>query len=153
MMNFPSVSGQNLEFEAFKLPSALKGELNLVIIPFQMWHQNLVNGWAGYLNELEQRFSFFKYYEVPTLSKGYKLMSFMIDGGMRAGIADKSVRERTITVYINKSQFKRELNIRNEDTIYLFLVNKKGEILWTSEGTFSENKLIQLEDYLVNFKK
>jgi hypothetical protein len=146
------VSGQNLEYENYNLPSTLKGELNLVIVPFQMWHQNLVNGWAGYLNDLEISYPYFKYYEVPTLSKGYKLMSFMIDGGMRAGIPDKSVRERTITLYINKNQFKKELSIKNEDTIYLFLINKKGEILWNTEGSFSMDKFIELQDYIEKYE-
>jgi len=113
-MIFPEVSGQNLEFENFTLPYNLEGTLNLVIIPFQQWHQNLVDEWSFYLNSLEKKYSNFKYYEVPTLSKGYKIIRFMTDGGMRAGIPDKGVRERTITLYINKNLFKKKLKIPSE---------------------------------------
>jgi len=151
-MMFPQVSGQNLEFENFDLPYSLKGELNLVIIPFRRWHQDLVDEWSLYLNILEDRYPKFRFYEIPTLSNGYKIMRFMIDGGMRAGIPDKRVRKRTITIYINKSKFKKQLNITSEDTIYLFLINKKGEIIWRSEGEFNPIKAKVLEDKLTNYK-
>jgi hypothetical protein len=148
-MIFPEVSGQNLEFENFNLPYNLEGTLNLVIIPFRRWHQNLVDEWSFYLNNLEKKYSNFKYYEVPTLNKGYKVMRFMIDGGMRSGIPDKAVRERTITLYINKTSFKKKLKILSEDTIYLFLMNKTGEIIWRSEGDFDDNKFQTLEEYII----
>jgi len=104
------------------------------------------------LNILEDRYPKFRFYEIPTLSNGYKIMRFMIDGGMRAGIPDKRVRKRTITIYINKSKFKKQLNITSEDTIYLFLINKKGEIIWRSEGEFNPIKAKVLEDKLTNYK-
>lgn len=147
-MMFPEVSGQNLEFENFNLPYNLEGALNLLIIPFHRWHQSLVDEWSFHLNSLEKQYSNFKYYEIPTLSKGYKVMRFMIDGGMRAGIPDKVVRERTITLYINKTLFKKKLKILSEDTIYLFLINKKGEIIWRTEGRFGKHKLENLEKFL-----
>ena len=64
----------------------------------------------------------------------------MIDGGMRAGIPDRSVRERTITLYTNKPLFEELLNINSEDTIYLFLIRRNGEILWRSEGEYDIQK-------------
>ncbi|UCD01742.1 MAG: hypothetical protein JSV23_01590 [Promethearchaeota archaeon] len=148
-MIFPEVSGQNLEFENFDLPYNLEGELNLLIIPFRRWHQNLVDEWSFYLNSLEKKYSNFRYYEIPTLNRGYKIMRFMIDGGMRAGIPDKAVRERTITIYTNKTLFKKKLKIASEETIYLFLMNKNGEIIWRSQGPFDKNKLQTLEKYLM----
>ena len=78
-------------------------------------------------------------------------MSFVIDGGMRAGIPSKEVRERTITTYINKSKFKKALEIPNEQTIYLFLVNKKGEILWHQSGVYDDSKAEELTDYLNSY--
>jgi len=147
-MIFPEVSGQNLEFENFNLPYNLEGTLNLVIIPFRRWHQNLVDEWSFHLNNLEKKYSNFKYYEIPTLNKGYKVMRFMIDGGMRSGIPDKAVRKRTITLYVNKTPFKKKLKIRSEDTIYLFLMNKNGEIIWRSEGSFDKKKFESLEEYI-----
>jgi hypothetical protein len=151
-MIFPKVTGQNLEFENFTLPYNLEGELNLVIIPFRRWHQNLVDEWSFYLNTLEKKYSYFRYYEVPTMNRGFKVMRFMIDGGMRSGIPDKAIRERTITIYTNKTLFKKKLKIHSEDTIYLYLMDKKGKILWQVEGKFDNNKLQTLEKFLFEHK-
>jgi hypothetical protein len=150
-MIFPEIEGKNLEFKSYKLPYDLEGKLNILLVPFQRWHQNLVNSWGPYLEKLTDRFPEVRFYEVPSLSRGYKLMSFMIDGGMRAGIPNTQVRERTITVYTDKSKFKKALEIPNEKTIYLFLVNKKGEILWRESGVYDDSKAEELTDYLNNY--
>ncbi len=149
---FPNVFGKNLELEHFNIPSDLEGDLNLVIIPFKQWHQSLVNQWGFFLNTLESEFFNFRYYEIPTLSYGYKLMRFMIDGGMRAGIPDKSVRKRTITVYLNKNEFRKSLDIPSENTIYLFLITKKGDILWRSEGEYTPIKAEELKNNILRYK-
>ena len=151
MKQFPTLKGKNLEFKEYTIPYELEGELNIVIIPFQRWHQSLVDDWAQNLMILRIKYPKMKFYEIPSLSIGYKMMSFMIDGGMRAGIPSREVRERTITVYLNKSKFKEDLQIPNENTIYIFLLNKNGEILWRSKGDFNQEKGHQLEDELSNY--
>ncbi|MEJ2293161.1 MAG: hypothetical protein P8Y23_00155 [Candidatus Lokiarchaeota archaeon] len=145
---FPEVEGKNLESKSVKIPSDLEGDLNIIIVPFRRWHQNLVDSWTQYLDNVSKIFPRVKYYEVPSLSSGYKLMSFMIDGGMRAGIPSKEVREHTITIYINKVKFKKALQIANEKTIYLFLINKKGEILWRESGVYTDLKAKELSSLL-----
>ena len=139
-MRFPNVSGENLEKKKYNIPYDLEGEINIVIIPFQRWHQSLVDEWSAFLNNITRSNPNFRYYEVPTLNSGYKIMRFMIDGGMRAGIPDRGVRERTITLYTNKPLFEEQLNINSEDTIYLFLIRRNGEILWRSEGEYDKQK-------------
>jgi hypothetical protein len=139
-MKFPEIAGENLEKKKYIIPYELEGDLNVVIIPFQRWHQSLVDEWSVFLNDIERSNQNFRYYEVPTLNSGYKAMRFMIDGGMRAGIPDRSIRERTITLYTNKPLFEQQLNIKSENTIYLFLIRKNGEILWRSEGEFDAQK-------------
>jgi len=150
-MQFPEVEGKNLESKSYKLPHDLEGELNVLLVPFQRWHQNLVDSWGPYLEELIIRFPKVKFYELPSLSSAYKMVSFVIDGGMRAGIPKREVRERTITIYINKSKFKKALEIPNEQTIYLFLVNEKGEILWRKSGVYDDSKAEELTDYLNDY--
>jgi hypothetical protein len=149
-MKFPEVKGRNLENIEFTIPADLKGNYNLLIIPFQQWHQSLVDQWIPFLESIKKDLSGFYYYEIPTLNESYKTFRFVIDGGMRAGIPDKAVRERTITLYINKTKFKSLLNISSEETIFLYLTDKKGTILWNSEGEFTgikgENLKIRLNE-------
>ena len=147
-MKFPEVIGSNLEFREFKLPYGFEAKHNIVIVPFHRSHQALVDQWAPYLSKLVSKFPDLEFYEIPTLSKGYKLMRFMIDGGMRAGIPNLKTRQRTITLYINKKDFKKQLNIQTEKTISLFLVNKNGEILWREQGGFTNQKAEELKKIL-----
>jgi hypothetical protein len=145
---FPEIKGKNLENVKYTIPSDLEGDLNLIIIPFQQWHQSLVDQWVPFLDSMKLKNSRFRYYEMPTLNESYISMRYIIDGGMRAGIPDRSVRERTITLYINKFKFKQSLGIKSEETIYLYLVDKKSIILWMSEGKFDGMKGESLEKKL-----
>lgn len=148
MIIFPHVSGTNLEGKKFSLPQDLEGELNLVIIPFQQYQQILVDSWSNFLLSLQSKYPFFAFYELPILSFGYLPSRFLIDGGMRAGIADKKTRERTITLYLNKSNFRKLLDIKTEDTIHLFLITKDGTIHWKTDGEITKFKQKKLEEIL-----
>ena len=63
-----------------------------------------------------------------------------VDEAMHAGIPDKSACERTITIYTNREEFLPKLNVDSLETIQIFLLNKKGQILWCSEGEFTKQK-------------
>ena len=113
-MNFPNVKGSNLEKRKYTLPEDLEGKVNIVTIAFQQWHQSLVNTWVPFLEELKKNYPDVSFYELPSMSRGYKGMSFVIDGGMRAGIPDKTIRSRTITLYLDKKKFMKNLRLEND---------------------------------------
>ncbi len=136
---FPFIESKNLEGRKFELPRELKGMLNVVIMAFRREQQLLVDGWLAFLDDIVAKYRDVEYYELPTISRSFLLFRWMIDGGMRSGIPDKSSRERTITLYINKKPIKRQLNIPNEDTIYIFLI-KRNEIIWRTDGAFTVQK-------------
>ena len=66
------------------------------------------------------------------------MMRPFIDGGMRRGIADRAVREATITLYIDKAPFRESLRIPDEDRIYVLLVDRRGRVYWRTEGPVDE---------------
>lgn len=138
---FPVVSGYNLQREEREFPRDFGSELNLVIVPFQ---QLDVNTWLPAAQELERRFSNFMYYELPTIYELPALSRTFINEGMRAGIPDTTSRERTVTLYLDKESFKNALGITSEETIYLFLVDREGEIYWRGEGRYSDQKVDSL---------
>ena len=142
---FPQITGRNLENKEILLPNALKGEINLLIIAFKKEQQALVDGWTPFLKGLVQRYPRLAFYELPTLSSFYSLIRWMIDGGMRAGIPDKKVRERTITLYTNKGEFRRKLRIPDEDTIHLLFLGESGNVIWRSTDRFTSKKGQSLE--------
>jgi hypothetical protein len=109
--------------------------------------------WIPAAQELERSYQGFVYYELPTIYKLPALSRTFINEGMRAGIPDQTARERTITLYLDKDSFKSALQITSEEVISLFLIDRKGNILWRDEGRFSDEKLSSLENVLENLTK
>ena len=147
--NFPDVTGNNLNGDNIRIPSQLKGEVNVLLVPFQMWQQGLVNSWVPFLEHLMENTPHFYFYELPTIRKMNFFIKRMIDGGMRGGIPSRDTRGRTITLYIDKKPFKDALEIPTEDSLYLYLVDKEGTILWEESGELSDEKATSLENALV----
>jgi hypothetical protein len=138
--HFPEVSGYNLMREEFIFPGDFEGKYNLVLIPFQQVQQRDVNTWIPPAQELERTIPGLVYYELPTIYELPTLSRTFINEGMRAGIPDQTARERTITFYLDKEEFKKALGITTEAEIQIFLVDKEGNILWKEEGLYSLEK-------------
>ena len=146
ILHFPNVSGSNLDGKRFNLPRDLKGKVNIVIIAFRREQTDLIEQWAGPLKDIMKTDPSLELYELPTLGLTYSPFRRWIDGGMRAGIVDEEARKRTITIYTNKRNFKVQLGIPNEETIYIFLVGKDGRIITRVQGDFTEEKHQQLQN-------
>ena len=75
-------------------------------------------------------------------------MRGFIDGGMRNGIKDPAARAATITLYLDKQQFRHVLGIENEDSIAVLLVRRDGRVLWKSIGRYDPAKAPDLDALL-----
>jgi hypothetical protein len=146
--HFPVVTGYNLDRKELEFPSDFAGRVNLLFVPFLRNHQDDVDTWIPTAQQIESDFEGFIYYELPTLSSMSTLYRTFLNEGMRAGIPDSTSRQRTVTLYLDKEQFKSALDIPSEREIYLFLVNQAGEILWRAVGGFSQEKADDLKQYL-----
>ncbi len=139
-MLFPPVQGSNLERRQFHLPGDFEGERNLVLIAFQREQQAEVETWNAPIHELLNRYPDLRFYELPTIKRGNPVFRFWLDSAMRAGIPDRTAREQTITLYLDKEAFRSALDLPSEETIYALLVDRQGRVLWRAEGPFSEEK-------------
>ena len=140
MMKFPKVTGKDLNGNPQTIPDTLSGKLNLLVVAFQQWQVKPIETWVPFLQTLIVEHPMVQFYELPTLREFNFLSRRIIDGGMRSGIRSKEMRGRTITLYLDKAEFDQALEIPTEDTIYLFLVDCDGNILWRDTGVFSEEK-------------
>ena len=143
---FPPVQGQNLEGRTFELPRDFAGALNVVFIAFKREQQADVDSWGAALNSLRKRHAELRVYELPTLGRRYRLIRPIIDGGMRRGIPDSTVRAATITLYIDKGPFKRALGITTEDHIEVLLVDGRGNVRWRCSGPMTQSLATELEE-------
>jgi hypothetical protein len=67
---------------------------------------------------------------------------------MRAGIHDRTAREQTITLYVDKEEFRRALELPHEQNIYALLVDRSGRVLWRADGLATPEKIQDLERVL-----
>jgi ATP10 protein len=133
-MTFPPVSGSNLLRQKRILPQDFQGKLNLVFIAFKQWHQMEVDSWIPLAKELEQQYEDLAYYELPTIQSMNSFSKMFINEGMRAGIPNSKTRERTITLYLNKNDFRTALGMPDEDHIYILLIDRQGKEFFRARG-------------------
>lgn len=144
-MRFPEVEGSNLQGRKFELPGDLAGEFNIILIAFKQHQQYDVNTWLPLLKRLRRQYPALHYYELPTIWEMPRLRQMMLDMGMRMGIPDRHTRETTITLYLDKTEFRRALDIPHEDAITVLLVDRFGRVLWRTMGIYNEAKGAALE--------
>ena len=147
-MRLPKVQGRNLARQEMVFPDDFAGELNLVFIAFLRRHQDDIDEWVPFVEQLAHDFPGLHYYEFPTLpSKGFIYRTFLNEG-MRAGIPNEATRKRTITLYLEKSAFKKALEINSEQNMWVYVFKKSGEVLWRTEGRITKETSEALQDLL-----
>jgi hypothetical protein len=135
---FPVISGSNLSGRNMTLPRDFEGRLNVVIVAFFREQQLLVDSWSPILRELRKKHADLHVYELPTISRGYIWMKWIIDNGMRSGIKDPDTRDHTITLFTDTGKFRKELDLPTDRTIYLLLVDSKGVVVWKTAGSMTD---------------
>jgi hypothetical protein len=136
-MTFPTVNGSNLLRQKLTLPQDFQGRLNLVFIPFERWHQMEVDSWSALAEELEEKYEGLVYYELPTLQNGGSIYKIFLNEGMRAGIPNPKTRERTITLYLDKADFRAALDMTDEEHVYILVVDRQGKEFFRARGPYS----------------
>ncbi len=65
MMKLPPVNGSNLNRQKLSFPQDFVGEVNLVFIAFQQWHQDLINEWVPLAERTRKNHSRFSLLRIP----------------------------------------------------------------------------------------
>ncbi len=147
-MYFPQVTGSNLERRRFTLPGDLEGDLNLLFLAFWQRHQALVDSWMPLANRLQEQRDDLVAYELPVIQSRSRLSQWFIDGGMRAGIPDLRIREHTITLYLDKPPFLDALDISDDRTIQVLVVDRSGRVVWRTVGVWDQEREADLVSFL-----
>jgi hypothetical protein len=135
------LTARDLEGRTVEVPEGLSGAFNLVVLAFQREHQFPIETWMPHFAKLAKDFTGLEVWEVPALSRSYRIWRRAIDGGMRAGIPDPHVRRHTLTSYLNLGDIQRALGLVDLNDIHLFLLDRTGDVLWQGHGGYSETTL------------
>jgi hypothetical protein len=133
-VRFPEIKASDLEGREYRLPDELPAGPRIVLLPFQRHQQIVVEGWGARIEPLQDAHPELTVWEVPALSRGYRIMRSYIDGGMRAGIPDVDVRRHTLTTYTDLGALASALELPTFDTVYVFLLDAAGDIRWRGSG-------------------
>jgi len=140
---FPTICGKNLNKQKKSIPDDYTDKNLVVITAFQRWHQELVDNMISNLEQLNVDDTHY-IIEVPVVSQLSLLRRMRLDAIMRVGIRDYTIRERTVTVYTDKEEFKQKLGIKNEEEIHWFIVNTPTKsILARGSGVMSIDEITQ----------
>ena len=151
-MQLPTVKGSNLKRQKMVFPKDFAGDINLVFIAFLRLHQDLIDEWIPFVEDLVNEHPEIQYYEFPTLPRGGPIYRTFLNEGMRAGIPSDATRARTITLYLDKRAFRKALGIENETDMWLYLFDDSGKVLWRTAGRFTPEKGSALRDALIRFQ-
>ena len=135
-MTFPTVRGSNLLRQKLTLPQDFQGKFNIVFVPFERWHQMEVDSWMALAKELEEQYEDLVYYELPTIQSRNSFYKMFLNEGMRAGIPNPKTRRRTITLYLDKADFRAALGMLDEEHIYILVVDRQGNEFFRTRGPY-----------------
>ena len=139
-MRFPQVTGSNLLRRKVTLPDDLQGELNILFIAFHQWQQAWVDLWIPFARQIEQSFPGVQFYEAPVIYKMNFFSQTFLNEGMRAGIPNPPpARRRSPSTWTNHLSGVL-LEIPHEDTIWVLVLDRQGNVLWRTEGAYSQEK-------------
>ncbi len=138
----PSIRAQTLNQRELTLPQELPGEVTLVLMAFEREQQVKVDTWIVGLNLKQNPFA---WVETPVIEPKNWLVRAFIDNGMRGGITDTAIREKTITLYTDRAVFLNAMGLGARfNTIYAAVVARDGRVLGLVEGGYSAEKAASL---------
>ena len=130
------------------LPDCLEKDYTILVVAYKRWQQELCDEWYEEIADLMSKNSSVAYFEVPTISKMNGFMRWFIYRGMRGGITDPVMRKQVVTLHIDKEPFNSALKIDTEETVHVFVVGKRGEILSRVKGKFEDKKWQSLTEVI-----
>jgi hypothetical protein len=134
------------------LPEAVKGKVVLVCIAFMQSTQSMIDSWVQPFKKAFGKDGRFEVYEIPMISAGWKVFSWMIDSGMRVGIPVER-HDRVVTFYGDYSGYQKVLEMENTNLIYVFLLDQEGVIRWKGKGHSNTETEKEFLDAAMTLKK
>ena len=138
MVRFPTLITKSLNGNSLTLPRDFAGEVNLVLIGYVEQDQVAIDTWFPLADELVGEYDGFDYYELPTVGEMNVFGRMQLDFWMRAGIPDIGQRGRTLTLYIDRDNFRESLAIETDRTIAVLLLDGNGDVIWRALGPYTD---------------
>jgi hypothetical protein len=130
---FPEITSKSLAGNVVTFPEAMRGKVTLICIAFVRSAQNMIDSWVQPFERKFGKDSRFAVYEIPMINEAWKVLSWMIDSGMRGGIQAEK-HDNVVTFYGDYSGYQKILGMEDTNLAHFFLLDPKGTIRWKGQG-------------------
>ena len=143
----PAIGGQSLSEKPVQLPDALPHKPALLVFSFskqaggdaRLWLDRFLKDPAA--NQTAVYFNLMVLESVPRLLRG------MVSGGIKSGIP-AGMHERSIRVYQGEADWKRRLNVTDNQHAYLVVLDSAARVRSLRHSPFDEAAYQEISDEL-----
>ena len=129
-------------------PNDLDSALTIIIVAYQLWHQDTINSWTESFLDIKKNFTQLDMYTLLVIEYRYRLIRWFIDNGIKRTMQNATLLNSTFTSYTSVDLFRKSLDIRDTKSISVLLVNNLGGVLWSSRGYFDSEQFTELYNAL-----
>jgi hypothetical protein len=134
----PPIKSETLNERELTLPADLPADKTLVLMPFTQEQQAEVDTWVAGMGLAT---SSVVWIETPVIDPANAFVRAMINGGMRRGIPDTRMRERTITLYTDGAALRRTMGLSSDGkTMAALVLDRSGKVLVQVIGSHTTEK-------------
>ena len=149
---FPSISGKTLNDKAITLPADSKGKITLIGMAYSKKSEGSLKSWFTPLHDkfILKRGMFDKEYDINLyfipMFTGLKKSAYNSTFKKLKESNRKALFDNILFYKGDLEPYKTDLNLDEKEKPYLFLLDEEGEIIFETEGKFTESKLEKIED-------
>jgi hypothetical protein len=137
---FPALTTYSLDKNKLNLPSDFAGQLDLLLISFQPEQQSQIATWMPLAQALQHTNFNLRWYRMPVSARENFVFRWWDNSSMRSDETDPETWPWIVPLYVDKNDFRRNLQIPGERQVSVLLVNKQGYVLWRTEGPLTPAK-------------
>jgi len=137
---FPPVAAYSLDKTKLYLPRDFSGQLDLLLISFQPEQRTQIDTWMPLAQALQHTNFNFRWYRMPVSGRENFIFRWWDNSSMRSDETDPDTWPWIVPLYIDKNDFRRNLQISSERQVTILLVNKQGQVLWHAVGPLTPAK-------------
>ncbi len=149
---FPSISGENMEGKTLQIPTDIKGKFSLIALAYSRDAEDDLKTWLqpAYQTFISENTAFnydINLFFVPIFTGTTQSLTKKAKEKVKQE-TDKAWHTHILFSEERINNLKKELEIKEKEKPYFYILDKEGKIVYTTNGKFTSKKMEELEDHL-----
>ena len=142
--NFPTMTAYSLDKQKVVLPGGMEGQTDLLIVSFAPEQQKDADSWLSAAQAVQHLNAQFRYYLLPVAARENFVFRWWETSSMRSDQTDPETWHWIVPLFVDRQQFRKELDIPNEKQVVTLLADRQGHILWRAGGPLTQENRASL---------